>query len=133
MTGPDGHIVTSFESDPKDKLQISESNLRIIKSRLLDIFLSMRRVKTAIIEITAKANHKSIPRAGCKTSIAGDSAIYAATKAKISQHKLTASHIMPCLYNLLSSFFPRYITIAKQEINANKRLYLNGFQVSGNI
>ena len=35
MIGPDGQIVTSFESDSKDKLPISESNLRIIKRALL--------------------------------------------------------------------------------------------------
>ena len=37
MTGPDGHIVTSFESDPKDKLPISEANLRIIRRALLGV------------------------------------------------------------------------------------------------
>jgi penicillin-binding protein 2 len=35
MTGPDDHIVASFESDPKNKLPISESNLRIIKGALV--------------------------------------------------------------------------------------------------
>ncbi len=35
MTGPDDHIVASFESDLKDKLPISESNLRIIKRALV--------------------------------------------------------------------------------------------------
>ncbi len=35
MTGPDDRIVASFESDPKNKLPISESNLRIIKRALL--------------------------------------------------------------------------------------------------
>jgi len=35
LTGPDGHIFASFESDPKGKLPISESNLRIIKRALV--------------------------------------------------------------------------------------------------
>jgi penicillin-binding protein 2 len=35
ITGPDGHIVKSFGSDPRGNLQISESNLRIIKRALV--------------------------------------------------------------------------------------------------
>ena len=35
LTGSDGHIFASFESDPKGKLPISESNLRIIKRALV--------------------------------------------------------------------------------------------------
>jgi penicillin-binding protein 2 len=37
MTGPDGRIVTSFGSNPKDKLPISETNLRIIRRALLGV------------------------------------------------------------------------------------------------
>ncbi|OPL16927.1 MAG: hypothetical protein AVO38_07050 [delta proteobacterium ML8_D] len=37
LTGPDGHIFKSFESDPKNKLPISESNLRLIKKALVGV------------------------------------------------------------------------------------------------
>lgn len=37
MTGPDGRIVKSFGSNPKDKLPISEANLRIIRRALLGV------------------------------------------------------------------------------------------------
>ena len=73
------HSIKKVNSKNQNQKMLKKN--RIIKSRLLDIFFSMRRVKTAIIEITAKTNHKSIPRAGSITSIAGDCAIYAAAKA----------------------------------------------------
>ena len=37
LAGPDGHIFKSFESDPKNKLPVSESNLRMIKKALVGV------------------------------------------------------------------------------------------------